>query len=270
MIVHLYLAPCPLPGGPAMLLATTPEAAISLLDTGVVTRLSVSEEWAAHCDPNNRVAKYYEEGVRSGKSGLPEWRVEGLSTLLRSPEAIAKQVLDRCRQLEFTNPKVENHPGLSAGWRFDNFTPALENQDAFAFATLASLKNRPERTPLIIFGPSGSGKSHLLHAIGHQWLRFNAASGGRLLMVRARDFIVDAAIGQQISALRKGDCLVFDNLEILNTGELTDLSELVWGLVAQETGLIFAWRGARKEIAKSACHYFSGFQGLSLVEIHGN
>lgn len=190
-----------------------------------------------------------------------------------SPAAITARVLERCRQTAGVSVRATAHPEglpmLSADWRFENFTHSLENQDAIAFALLASFQNRPERVPLIIFGPSGSGKSHLLHAIGWNWARFNAASGGRLLFVNAKQFMADETMGEQISALRKGDCLLFDDLEVLKDSDLIYLADLVGGLIGQDTGLVFGWRGERKGIAKAACHYFPGFQNLCLAELAG-
>lgn len=266
MGVHLYLAPFPLPGGPSMLLASDPETAILALESGVVTRLSVSEEWL-QCDPKNRVAKYHADALRSGKS-LPEWRVENFFTLLRSPEAIARSILERVGHPTYETPRVFGHPALNPQWQFDNFKPSEGSENAFAFATLASLANRSERNPLIFAGPPGSGKSHLLHAIGHQWLRINRNSG-RLLLLRAEQFMADEAVGLYLSALRNGDLLLFDDLQALQSEDKIHLSNLLRGTIGDEIGLIFCWRGERSSVARFACAHFANFQNLCLVEMHG-
>ena len=91
MSVHLYLAPMPLPigFGPPMLLATTPESAIALLETGRVSRLSVAKEWEEDCDPTNRVRRFYERELLAGKQ-MPEWLIEDFQTLVKTRSAKTK------------------------------------------------------------------------------------------------------------------------------------------------------------------------------------
>lgn len=266
--IFLRLAPMPISmGPPSALLAATPDAAIVALESGFVVHLSVAEEWGECCDPSGRVRRFYDSALRAGKT-LPEWRVEDFRTLISHPEAIARSVLERVSQPTYETPQVFGHPALSPRWRFDNFTVSPSNENAFAFATLASLENRPERTPLMLFGPAGSGKSHLLHAIGHQWLRFNRDSG-RLLLLSAGQFMADEAVGVHLSALRNGDCLLFDDLEALKSSDQIHLSNLLRGTIGDEVGLIFCWRGERSGVARFACSHFAEFQNLCLVELHG-
>lgn len=95
MTTHLYLAQLSLISGPPMVTATTPEAAINLLRTGVVTRLSISENWSSACDPENLVAAFFKQATQAGEISLPEWKEESLMDLTFSPEVIAKQLAER-------------------------------------------------------------------------------------------------------------------------------------------------------------------------------
>lgn len=63
---------------------------------------------------------------------------------------------------------VEYELKLNSSYRFDNFIEGASNQ--FVKSAAVGIANRPSRSynPLFIHGGVGLGKTHLLHAIGHQ------------------------------------------------------------------------------------------------------
>lgn len=62
---------------------------------------------------------------------------------------------------------IRSRSGLNATFVFDSFVVGPSNKLAFAAAVAVSEKPGRLYNPLFIYGPSGLGKTHLLHAIGN-------------------------------------------------------------------------------------------------------
>ena len=59
---------------------------------------------------------------------------------------------------------------LDPRYTFDSFVPGVGNQMAFSAAWSVAERPGARYSPLFLFGPTGLGKTHLLHAIGHEIL----------------------------------------------------------------------------------------------------
>src|SRR5436190_4224748 len=74
---------------------------------------------------------------------------------------------------------------LNPGWTFETF--AVDRQNQFAYAAACAVADNPSfaYNPLVLFGPPGAGKTHLLHAIGQRVVAVRAGARVRYLPARA-------------------------------------------------------------------------------------
>jgi len=87
--------------------------------------------------------------------------------------------------------------GLDSRYRFDNFVLGKSNELGFAAASQIAQKPGDAYNPLLLYGSTGLGKTHLLHAIGNAIRKQNP--GTRVLYLDSERFVSD-----MIRALRHG------------------------------------------------------------------
>ena len=85
---------------------------------------------------------------------------------------------------------------LNSRYAFETFVPGSGNQLAHAACRSVAEKPATECNPLFIWGSVGLGKTHLLHAIGHEALRLRP--GSRVLVTSSENFMND-----MIGAIRR-------------------------------------------------------------------
>ena len=124
-----------------------------------------------------------------------------------------------------TEPPVAA-PGLSSRYTFDSFVVGNSNQ--FAQAACQAVAELPSRAynPLFIYGGVGLGKTHLLHAVGHQIARLYPHL--RLLYLSSERFTNDLinAIRYDRTAefrakYRTIDLLLIDDIQFISGKERT-------------------------------------------------
>ncbi|GMU42497.1 MAG: hypothetical protein AMXMBFR25_04830 [Lysobacterales bacterium] len=76
---------------------------------------------------------------------------------------------------------------LDARYRFDNFVEGKSNQLARATALQVALKPGQAYNPFLLYGGTGLGKTHLLHAAGNLIVENNPVA--KVLYVRSEEFI---------------------------------------------------------------------------------
>jgi len=94
------------------------------------------------------------------------------------------------------------------------FNPTIKRKQIFDMATCRFIK---EGKDVLLLGPPGVGKSHLVQAIGHQAIKAGYVVLYRSIFDLVRDFLQDEAMGGQDKLLTrylKPDLLVIDDMGI--------------------------------------------------------
>lgn len=117
--------------------------------------------------------------------------------------------------------------GLNSRYTFDNFIKGESNQ--FARAAATAVANNPGGTtfnPLVIYGGTGLGKTHLIQAIGNYVLQHNRNK--RVMYVSSEKFTVDFVkaiqtdrINDFVAFYRSMDILIVDDIQFFAGKEKT-------------------------------------------------
>ncbi len=130
--------------------------------------------------------------------------------------AAAERAHARARPAPATPPR-----GLSSRYRFDTFVSGPASELAYSAARAAAADPGGRFNPLFIYGDVGLGKTHLLHAVGHE---IHAHSPHlRIVLVGAEQFMneyVDATRSNQFEAYRRRyrqevDVLLVDDIQFI-------------------------------------------------------
>ena len=120
-----------------------------------------------------------------------------------------------------------NLPQLSPSYTFDRFVVGQFNKMAYSTAKLvASNPGQSGFNPLFIYGGVGLGKTHLLHAIGHEIREKHSKL--KVMLITAEGFIsnfVSALLNNSINTFMKKyeniDVLLVDDIQFLATKTAT-------------------------------------------------
>jgi chromosomal replication initiator protein len=137
--------------------------------------------------------------------------------------------------VEIPGPAAEDEPPAKDGlyavaleprYRFENFVVGKANEVAFSAArTLATAKD-VAFNPLFIHGGTGRGKTHLLHAIGHEFHRLKPRA--KIIYMSAEKFMVEFVAALRANEtiqfkqqLRSADLLMIDDVQFIAGKEST-------------------------------------------------
>jgi chromosomal replication initiator protein len=117
-------------------------------------------------------------------------------------------------------------PRLNPKYTFETFVIGSSNRFAHAAAVAVAEAPAKAYNPLFVYGESGLGKTHLLHAIGHYALNLSTAS--RVRYVSSEEFtndfinsIRDDKAGAFQRRYRDVDVLLVDDIQFLENKERT-------------------------------------------------
>jgi chromosomal replication initiation ATPase DnaA len=107
-------------------------------------------------------------------------------------------------------------PGPSARFTLEEFAPGSAGRSAVEAIRKAASAPGQDYNPLVIVGRTGTGKTHLLHAFGHE---LRASGLARVAVLDGRQFVDDLvaalgadAIGRWRQRLRRLDALLIDDV----------------------------------------------------------
>ena len=119
-----------------------------------------------------------------------------------------------------------NLTNLNERFRFDNFIQGNNNRYVFEAAKLVSSKAGTEYNPLYIYGSVGIGKTHILQAIGNNYLEIN--KNAKVLYVEGNIFRDEYIHGLQIKKpdifkrkYKSLDMFLLDDLQLLESAQET-------------------------------------------------
>ena len=139
----------------------------------------------------DHIATHYLERIRDIFEHLDQPRAS-----VTIEDGLPVEIKEKRRQPHST--VVERHTtGLNNRYRFDNFVLGKSNELGFAAASQIAQKPGDAYNPLLLYGSTGLGKTHLLHAIGNKIREQNPTT--KVLYLDSELFVSD-----MIKALRHG------------------------------------------------------------------
>lgn len=136
---------------------------------------------------------------------------------------ITKEEKDINKELKETKPKIlESNLTLDSRLTFNNYTIGLFNQDAVKAANLFVQENNNWKT-LLLYGNTGLGKTHLLHAIGNKFIETFPQKN--VLYIQTEEFLekIYKSIfegGSKVEEFKNS----FDNVDLLLIDDIQFLS----------------------------------------------
>ena len=131
----------------------------------------------------------------------------------------ARRVTDQVeREPAVVEGSIRHSNRLNSDFRFDNFVEGKSNQLARAAANRVSEKPGSEYNPLFLYGDTGLGKTHLMHAVGNHIRSYN--SNAKIIYVHSERFVADMVKALQLNAIsdfkkvyRNVDALLIDDIQ---------------------------------------------------------
>lgn len=170
-------------------------------------------------------------------------------------------------------PNAPN-PTLNPKYTIDNFVVGLTNNLGFAAAQAVVASPGTSYNPLFIYGPSGVGKTHLMHAIGnalHQknlHLKLVYASSERF-MVDFVDAIQTKKTSEFRAKYRNCDLLLVDDIQFISGKDSTqeEFFHTFNEIYAKGAQVVLTSDRPPNEIQKLETRLSSRFQGGLMVDI---
>lgn len=135
----------------------------------------------------------------------------------RNDEPILQSVPSWASKLEVI-PEINHKSNINETYKFDNFVEGKSNQLALAAAHQVAENPGGAYNPLFLYGGTGLGKTHLLHAVGNGILARKA--NAKVIYMQSERFVQDMVKAIQNNAIqefqryyRSVDALLIDDIQ---------------------------------------------------------
>ena len=169
---------------------------------------------------SQHVGGTFQVTVRVGSSGLMAGATDRVVEVPKQSAQVNHQPVSqpKVREPAVVEGSIKHSNRLNADFRFENFVEGKSNQLARAAAQRVSEKPGSEYNPLFLYGDTGLGKTHLMHAVGNQIRSHN--SNAKIIYVHSERFVADMVKALQLNAIadfkrvyRNVDALLIDDIQ---------------------------------------------------------
>lgn len=169
---------------------------------------------------SQHVGGTFQVTVRVGSSGLMAGATDRVVEVPKQSAQVNHQPVSqpKVREPAVVEGSIKHSNRLNADFRFENFVEGKSNQLARAAAQRVSEKPGSEYNPLFLYGDTGLGKTHLMHAVGNQIRSHN--TNAKIIYVHSERFVADMVKALQLNAIadfkrvyRNVDALLIDDIQ---------------------------------------------------------
>jgi chromosomal replication initiator protein len=195
-----------------------------------VSRLNALLEQETPPDPDLALKQFAEDIERLRAIEADALDIDaslGADSVFRDPDRLPEAEALLARAREGATPP----PGPSPFWQLTDFAEGPGNRIAVRAALMAVEHPALKYNPLVVVGPSGTGKTHLLHAVGNALVR---QAGAIVACLSTQEFVEDLIsaidrdrVGWWRSRYRRITAFVLDDIQLLGNKERTQ-EEFFW------------------------------------------
>ena len=169
---------------------------------------------------SQHVGGTFQVTVRVGSSGVMAGTTDRVVEVPKQSVQVNHQPVSqpKVREPAVVEGSIKHSNRLNADFRFENFVEGKSNQLARAAAKRVSEKPGSEYNPLFLYGDTGLGKTHLMHAVGNQIRSHNP--NAKIIYVHSERFVADMVKALQLNAIadfkrvyRNVDALLIDDIQ---------------------------------------------------------
>lgn len=145
----------------------------------------------------------------------------------KEEKIIKKEESDKEEEQEEINKPFKKHPLLEEQFTFDSFIPGDNSNFAYNAAVVVSKNPGKQYNPILFYGGSGLGKTHLMQAIGN-YIYNNGGENLKICYIPTENFINEFTYSIKTkktnefkNKYRNLDVLLMDDIHILTNKEQT-------------------------------------------------